>query len=249
MSEARHRVLPAESLVEHIVERQGRKPFLSTDDLGDLHQVIVHDVGKMVGRQFIGPLPEHLVVEGVGVHFDVTSDQVIHLDNRVGRHLEAYGPVGSLLKQPLDLILREGQRVAHRHPCHLIVDKCLTCGFSLSAGLFQSLGGVESIVGVAVLDQLLGVLAVDSAPLALAVRSVRMTLGRCLDHLAVSVHAFVRNDAAPVKSLDDIFLGPGNEPVGVGVLDPDDEITSALLGIEVVIESRADSAHMQRTGR
>ena len=37
--------------------------------------------------------------------------------------------------------------------------------------------------------------------------------------------------------------------MGVSVLDPDDEITSALLGIEVVIESRADSAHMQRTGR
>ena len=76
-----------------------------------------------------------------------------------------------------------------------------------------------------------------------------MTLGRSLDHLAVSVHAFVRNDAAPVKSLDDIFLGPGNEPVGVGVLDPDDEISSALLGVEVVIKSRADSAHVQRAGR
>ena len=76
-----------------------------------------------------------------------------------------------------------------------------------------------------------------------------MTLGSGLDNLSVLVHTFVRNDSAPVQGLDDIFLGSMHEPMGVSVLDPDDEITSALLGIEVVIESRADSAHMQRTGR
>ena len=231
------------------MERQGRKPFLSTDDLGDLHQVIVHDVGEVVGRKLVGSLPEHLVVQGVGVHLDMSTDQVVHLHDSVGRHLEAYGPVGSLLKQPLDLILREGQRVAHRHPCHLIVDECLAGGLSLSAGLFQSLGGVESIVGVAVLDQLLGVLAIYSAPLTLTVRSVRMALGSGLDNLAVLIHTFVRNDSAPIQGLDDIFLSPRHEPVGVGILDPDDEISSALLGVEVVIKSRADSAHMQRAGR
>ena len=140
MSEARHRVLPAESLVKHVVERQGRKPFLSTDDLGDLHQVVVHDVGQMVGRQFVCSLPQDLVVESVGVHLDVASDQVIHLDNRVGRHLEADSPVGSLLQKPPYLILRKGQRVAHPHPCHLVVDEGLAGGLCLGAGLLQSLG-------------------------------------------------------------------------------------------------------------
>ena len=64
MREARHSVLPAESLVEQVVQRQGRQPLFASDDLGDFHQMVVHYVGQVVGRQLVGPLPKHLVVEG-----------------------------------------------------------------------------------------------------------------------------------------------------------------------------------------
>ena len=62
-----------------------------------------------------------------------------------------------------------------------------------------------------------------------------MSVGRGLHHIAGGIHTFVRDDAAPVQSLDDIFLGSGYEPVRVRVLDPDDEIATVLLVLVVVI--------------
>ena len=86
MREAGLRILPAESLIQQIVQGQGREPFLAADDLRDLHQMVVHDVGQVVGRQFVGAFPEHLVVERIAVDFDVAADQVVHRHDPVFRN-------------------------------------------------------------------------------------------------------------------------------------------------------------------
>ena len=97
--------------------------------------------------------------------------------------------------------------------------------------------------------QLLGILPVDRLALALAVRGMGMPLRRGLDDLSVRIDAFVRDDPAPVQGLDDVLLRTRHEPVGVGIFDPDDEISPVLLGIEVVIEGRPHAAHVERTSR
>ena len=75
-------------------------------------------------------------------------------------------------------------------------------------------------------------------------------LGRCfLHHLATLVHTLVRNDSAPVQGFDDVLLRTGNETVGVRVFDTDNEVSTLLLGIEVIIQSRTYAAHVKRSGR
>ena len=64
---------------------------------------------------------------------------------------------------------------------------------------------------------------------------MRMPGARFFDNLPSSVHSFVRDDTAPVEGFDDIFLGPGYEPVGVCVFYPYDEVSAFLLGIKVII--------------
>ena len=76
-----------------------------------------------------------------------------------------------------------------------------------------------------------------------------MTLGRGLHYLALSIDALVGNDSAPVKRFDDIFFRTRNEACRVGVLDSYDEVSSVLLGIEIVIKCSAHAAHMKRSGR
>ena len=49
MGEAGHSVGPSESAVE--------KPLLASDDVGDFHQVVIHDVSQMVCGQLVGALP------------------------------------------------------------------------------------------------------------------------------------------------------------------------------------------------
>ena len=62
MPEARQ--LPAEGAVEQNVLRRRGDPLLGADHVGDLHQVIVDDVGEMVGGEAVG-LHQHLVVDVV----------------------------------------------------------------------------------------------------------------------------------------------------------------------------------------
>ena len=211
--------------------------------------MVVHDIGKVVCRQFVGPLPEHLVVKGIGIHLDVSADQVVHLHDDILRHPEPYGPcVGRLEKIP-DLILRQGEGVAELHPRLLVVDEGAACGLRRSPLRLKFLRRVESIVGIAVGNELVGIAAVDALALGLPVWGVRMLLRGHLDDIAILVNALVRMDAAPVKGLDYVSFGARHEPVGVGILNADDEVTTVLLGIQIVIESRPDSSHMERACR
>ena len=47
------RHLPAEALVEEVVLRGGGEIFAAAHDMGDAHEVVVDDVGKVVGRQTV----------------------------------------------------------------------------------------------------------------------------------------------------------------------------------------------------
>ena len=56
MCEAGHGVFPSESPVEQDMQRRAWQPLLATDDMGNLHEVVVNDIGKMVCWQLIGTL-------------------------------------------------------------------------------------------------------------------------------------------------------------------------------------------------
>ena len=180
---------------------------------------------------------------------DVAADEVVHLHHPVLGHLEADGPARRFRQQVLDLARGKGEGVAQGHARHGIVGEGLAFRLGGLAAGVQFLGRIERVVGPPGLDQLVGEVPVQGTPLALAVGRVRMLRGRGLHDLAVGIHALVGDDAAPAQRFDDVLLRARDEPVGVGILDPEDEITSVLLGIQVVIQGRADAAHVERTGR
>ena len=49
-----HGVRPSERAIEEHVERGRGQPFLTADDMTDLHQVVIDDVSQVVGGQVIG---------------------------------------------------------------------------------------------------------------------------------------------------------------------------------------------------
>ena len=119
----------------------------------------------------------------------------------------------------------------------------------MRARCFKFGGSVEGIVSKTVSDQLLGIFAVDAAPLRLPVGSVRITLVGLLGQTSVGTEALVGHYTAPAKRLDDILFRAGDEAMRVGVLDTEDEVAAPLLGEEVVVECGAYSAHVERPGR
>ena len=231
------------------MQGQGGQPFFAADDLGDFHQVVVHDVGQVVGGQFVRPFPQHLVVEGAGMDFHMAANHVVHLDDAVGGHLEAYGPVRRLFQQAGAFPGRQGQGVTQFFAGGVVVDEGLSLRFHFSAQGGEFLGAVKGVVGVPVAYQLLGILPVDGFALALPVRGVGMTPGRDAHDLTVLIHAFVGPDAAPGERLDDIGFGARNETVGVGIFDAEDEIAAALFGEQVIVQGGSHAAHMQGPGR
>jgi hypothetical protein len=56
------RFLPAEGAHNVDVQREGAQPFRAAHDVRDLHFVVIHDGGEMIGRQAVG-FEDDVVVE------------------------------------------------------------------------------------------------------------------------------------------------------------------------------------------
>ena len=231
----RHGVLPSEGLVEQHVEWGRGKPFLAADDVGDFHEMVVNDVGQMIGGQLVGTLEEHLVVEYLALDDHLAADEVVHVDFLSRLHQEAHHILLAVLYKLVDLLLRHGERVAHHAAGRGVVLEIL---YLVALGL-QFLGGVEGDVCLAGLEQLVYVFLIDVAALALPVWSV----------LAAERHTLVELDAKPAERFDDIILGSGNKTIAVGVLDAEHQVAVVLAGEQVIIQGCTHASNVQSTRR
>ena len=95
MPEARLR--PAEGLIEQDVLGGGGDPLFGADDVGDAHEMVVDDVGEVVGGEAVG-LHEDLIVDVIVVEGDVAAQLVAKGGGGVLRDLHA-DDVGSAFGQ------------------------------------------------------------------------------------------------------------------------------------------------------
>ena len=147
--------------------------------------MVVHDVGQMVGRQLVGRLIEHLIIQHGGVNHYLTTNQIVYMHLLVRLDTEANHILLALGNQRLYLLAWHYQRVAHLQACGGII---LEVGHLGTLG-FQLLGRIECDIGPAVVKQLLHVLLIDVATLRLTVRTV----------VATKAHSFVERDAEPLE--------------------------------------------------
>ena len=206
------------------------QPLLATDDMGDFHQVVVDDVGQVIGRQLVGTLVEHLVIEDVALHTHLTANQVVDQYLLSGFNLETDYVLMAGSHQLFHFLLWKGQRVTHLTTGVGVVLEILDFG---TLG-FQLLGGVEGDVSLVGIQQLLNIFLIDVAALTLTVGTFVTSEG----------YTLVELDAQPLERLDDIFLGTGYETIGVGVLDTEHQIAAVLLGKQIIIQGGTYTANM-----
>ena len=185
VSKLRHSVSPSESLIEKHVERRTWEPFLTTDDVRDLHEVVVHDIGEMVGRELVSALVEHLVVEDVGLDAHLAADEVIdeHFLARIDK--ETHYILLAVSDELVHLFLAEAEGIAHLKASLCVVLEVLYLA-ALGLELFRS---VECDVRFACINKLLDVLLVYIPTLALAVRTM----------FASEAYTFIKLDAEPFE--------------------------------------------------
>ena len=216
------------------------QPFFAAKGVADVHQVIVDDNREMVGRHAIG-LEQHFVINAIGGEDDFPADHIGETDCLVGFHPDADGIGGAGGEQALGLIGREVERVAH----FAAQVKVVLRGGILGRLIFhphrvEFPGCIESIVGVALVDQLAGVFFIDAKgfPFALAVGAVGAAL----------VGALIGFEAAPGEGIEDILFGAGYVAGLVGVFDPEDEVAAVAAGKEVVVKDGSYAPQVKAAG-
>ncbi len=222
---------PSEGLVEKHMERSRGEPLLAAYHVGDLHQMVVHDIGEVIGGQVVGTLVEHLVVEYRRVDGHLAAEQVV--DHHVASRLdeEAHHIGGAAIHQSLHLLGGHGERVAHRQACRGVI---LEVGSGRAGGVKLG-GGVKGDICLAGVEKHLHVLAIDVATLALLVGAIGSALA----------HTFVNLYAKPCERLVDIVLGSGHKTLRVGVLDAEYHVTAVTAGEKIVIKGSAHSSDMK----
>ena len=231
VGEAGHRVGPTESTVEQHVKGCAGQPLLSADDVGHLHQMVVNDVGQVVGGQLVGTLVKHLVVQDAAVDGHLATNHVVHHHVFSGLDQEAHHVLMPLGNQAVHLFPGQGERVAHLQARACVVLEVLnfiTLGVKL-------LGRIKGDVGLAGVKQALHVLLIYIAALALAIGTV----------VAAEAHTLVELNAQPAEALEDILLGAGHEAGAVSVFNTENQLTTMLTGEKIIVKGGTHAADMK----
>ena len=217
------------------MQRSTGQPLFATDDVRDAHQMVVDDVGQMVGRQIVCALVKHLVIKDGAIEGHSSTDHIIDLHLYIGRDEEANDILCTASDERIDLLAREDQGIAHRGTRGSIV---LEVRHSLAL-LLQLLRRIEGDISLARIKELLDVLTVDVTPLTLSIRAA----------VTAVVHSFVKANTEPLESFDDVGFCPWDEALAVGVFDTQQEFSPVRLSKKVIIESGADATYMQGSRR
>ena len=98
----------------------------------------------------------------------------------------------------------------------------------------QLLWGIEGNIRLIGIQQLLDILFINVATLALTIGTL----------VATERNAFIELDTQPLKTLDDILLGSRHKTCGVGIFNTEHQIAAMLTGKQVIIECGTYAANM-----
>ncbi|MCY1514521.1 hypothetical protein D9M68_490660 [compost metagenome] len=189
--------------------------------------MVVHHVGEEVGGQAVG-LHQDLHIHAIPRDFHIATEHVRHHADAFARHLHAHH-MGFASGDTL-----VGLLPGKVHAVAVVARGFLALGL-LGAQLVQALGGAEAGEGMTLVHQLLGILLVDLATLALAIRAVGAT----------DVRALIPFDAEPAQGVIDLLLGLAGRAQLIGVFDPQDELTAVLARETQVEQGDVGGAHVR----
>ena len=226
------RNLPAEGLIETIVLRARAQVLVAANDMGDAHQMIVDDIGEIIGRIAVGLDEDHVIELGV-INGDVSVELVVEGRRALGRVVLTDDIRHAGCELCLDLLLREGEAV-------LIIVHDLFAVYGGLQGL-EALLRAEAVVCLALIDELLRILHIDALCTTLGLH-VWTTVARL-------IRGLIRDQAGVGEGFIDELDGPLDEALLIGILDPEEEITTLMLRDEVGVECGTKVTYMHSSGR
>ena len=215
---------PTKCLVQQIVLGSRGEILAAAHHMGDTHQMVIDDVGEVVGGQTVA-LQKHLIVQRGVFHSNIAEDSIVEggaalcgdaLTNDIGL---TGGNAGlSLIKRQITAGIGSTLEVA-----------AVLLGLALLA---------EAVVSAALFHQELGVLTVGIAALGLDVGG----------HRAANIGAFIVGEAALSHGAVDHIHSTFHQTTLIGVFNTQDESTVIGAGNEPSIQCRTEIAYVHITG-
>jgi hypothetical protein len=160
------RHLPAERLIQVLVDRRGRNPLFRAQDVADPHEVVVHHVRQVIGRVAVR-LEQHQVLKLPVIDRDVAAQEVVHSGRAADGHLEPDHKLAARFGVQALALLRRQEAAAT-----VVARIRIVIGALLFAKLGEPLFRAVAAVRLVVLDQPARPLPVQIKPLRLDVRPV-----------------------------------------------------------------------------
>ena len=225
------RDLPAESLIEQVVLGGRGEILTAADYMGDAHEMVVHNVGKVIGGEAVS-LQQDLIVQGAVFHRDGAIDYIVEGGSAFQRHLltDYIGFAG--IQLGLNLLGGEVAAVA-------VILGSNARSLLQFPDLLQTLLVAEAVVSGAQLYQLEGIFLIDAYALTLYIGAYR----------AADIRTLVPQQAGVPHGVVDNIHGAFHLTLLVSILDPQDHFTAHALGSKIGIQGCPQVTDMHIAGR
>ncbi len=198
--------------------------------MGDLHQMIIHDIGQVVGRHAVG-LEQDLCIHQRPVQLHGAAQHILDFTAAVRGHTHA-NHVRRTVCFPLCLLVG-GQFQIHR-----LQRPVLALLFQFGTQDVQLLTGAVAFKGVTFLNQRLGILSVHMLAFALPIRAMG----------AAHVRAFVPAQPQPLERIQNHLLGLVRGAGLIRVFNSQNELTTVLVGKTAIEQGNIGGAYVRVTG-
>jgi hypothetical protein len=61
------------------MERGTWQPLFATNYMANLHQMVIHNIGEVIGWQIVSRFIQHLIIEDIRVDDYFSTDKVMHM--------------------------------------------------------------------------------------------------------------------------------------------------------------------------
>jgi hypothetical protein len=226
---AKLRRVPSQSPINQDLPGRVGKVVISTDHMGDAHQMVINHTGKIIGSHSIGADDDEIANSlGIEVHFPV--DEILKND-RLSFYPKAEDRTVSFRFHPGDLVFGKGTATA-------VITGHLSFGELFLPDSLQPFRGAEALVDFSFLKELIRIVMVERKALGLAIGAIG----------SAPVGTFVPLDSQPMKIFNDLIEGGFRRSLHVRILDPEDEGALMGSGKEVVVEGCSCISDVEKPG-
>jgi hypothetical protein len=221
--------VPSESPIDQDLPGRVGKVVISTNHLGNTHEMVINHTGKVVRSHSVGADDDEIANSlGIEVHFSV--DEIFKSD-RPPFHSKAKDRTVSFRFHPGDLVFGQGTASA-------VIAGHLSFGKLILPDNLQSFRGAEAFVDFSFLKKLIRVVTVERKTLRLAVGAIG----------TFPVRTFVPLDSQPMKIFNDAIEGGLRRSLQIRILDPEDEGALMFSGKEVIVQSCSGISDVEKPG-